>query len=154
MNRAQRRQASRLSRRTQHHAKRNGIVKPWLHEIHYVFAPIDAVFDQLKTGEIMCDEKGTPIFRDFEGKLYELCPAIDGWVETWDAIARKWGFELDLEPLAKLSRKLNYGVILTPADVEAGHAVINRCRELFRGMDVYAVKSEVRTQEIRMEMGL
>ena len=152
MNRAQRRQSIKL--RSRYVQKRNRIIKPWLHEIHLVFAPIDAVFDQLKSGEILCDDKGVPIFKDFEGQLYELCPAIEGWIETWEALSRNFRFHLDLEPLKKLNKKLEYGVILNEKDVEDGYSVINRCRELFRNMDVHAVKSVVRTQEIKIEMGL
>lgn len=151
MNRAQRRQRQRGARQAQHHhAKR--IIKPCLMDIHLVFEPIEAVFTQLHSGEIQCDEKGTPIFKDFEGNWYEISPAIDGWVELWETLFRKWGFALDITPLAKLSRKLAYGVLMTPLDVAAAHAVIAQCRQLFRQMDVNRLKSEVRTQQIRMEM--
>lgn len=152
MNRAQRRQAERTNRHPQHQTRRKPITKPWLHEVHLVFDPIDAVFDELRRGEVKCDGKGVPIFRGFDGVWYELAPALDGWADTWAGIARKRGLELDAEPLAKLSRKLGYGVILTPADVEAAYAVIERCRRIVMGADVYQLKADVRTQEIRMAM--
>lgn len=150
MNRAERREANKAARRASSGRKREMINRPMLHEIHRVFAPIDALFDELRAGEVS-SVLGEVVFQDQEG-YHTAAPALEGWVDLWEMLKREYRLQLDLAPLHVLASKLRDGTLLTLAEVDAAYSVINSCRDLYRGMDVYQVKSFVRTQQVKIAM--
>lgn len=152
MNRAERRAAAALAKKlaTQKHRpprQPGKPIRPWPHEVRHVFAPIEQIFDELRQGEIT-EVAGQPAFRDSEGNWFTVSPAIAGWVDTWQRLNQQFGLGIDLAPLQALGEALDAGAMLTMPDIEAAHQVIVRCREAYRGMDVYAVKRVVRDSEL------
>lgn len=134
-------------------AGKQRIRRPSIIQVHFIFAPIDRIFEQLENdGTIMVDEKGRPVFQDEDGTYHATAPAIGGWIELWERLASKGGFTIDLEPLRKLCRKLELDTVLMEDDVAKAKATINECRRLFRGMDTTAVASMVRDQQIAIEL--
>lgn len=131
---------------------RPGTTRPHLAEVAGAFALIDAAMRQIASGEVFADQKGTPIFQA-EGEWHETAPALLGWVDLWQRLSDKNALGLDLAPLFQLANRLSYGVPLTPEGVEAAQKCVDACRKAYRSMDVFAVKEEVRTQEIRVAIG-
>lgn len=130
---------------------RQRIVRPHLAEVAGAFAMIDAAMRQIASSEVFADEKGTPIFQ-VDGEWYETAPALLGWVDLWQRLSDKNALGIDIAPLFQLANRLSYGVSLTPEGVEAAQKCVDDCRRAYRGMDVHAVKSEVRTRQIAMAM--
>lgn len=129
------------------------IQRPSVIQILYIFDPIDRIFDQLDSdGMIHVDTRGVPVFCDCEGVWHPTVPALLGWIELWERMKAKGRFQLDLEPLHKLCRKLELDTVLMEDDVANAKAVISECRRLFRGMDTVAVASMVRDQQIAIEI--
>jgi len=126
--------------------------RPMLDEIYRVFQPLEHVFNELKRGEITCTAQGVPIFPDDDGTYYEIVPALSGWIDLWQRMDEQCALGIDLKPLTQLVGKLNYMMPLTPDDVQRAYDVINQQRQAYRGMDVFAVKKLVRTQEIAIAL--
>ena len=123
------------------------IIKPWPHEVHRVFAPIEWMFDELRRGEIT-ELAGQAAFRDIDGGWFAAVPALEGWLDTWQRLDHQYRLGIDFAPLQRLASALEHNELMTAGDIEAAYAVIARCREAYREMDVYAVKSVVKTTEI------
>jgi hypothetical protein len=131
MNRAERRAAAALAKKlsTQKHRpprQPGKPIRPWPHEVHHVFSPIEQVFDELRQG-VITEIAGQPAFRDGEGNWFTVAPAIAGWVDTWQRLNQRLGLGIDLAPLQALGEALDAGAMLTVADVEAAYQVIVRC---------------------------
>ncbi|WP_374537227.1 hypothetical protein [Chitinimonas taiwanensis] len=150
MNRAERREAKKSAKRAGTGRRRALINRPMLHEIHRVFAPIDALFAELRAGEVSAVQ-GEAVFQDQDG-YHTAAPALEGWVDLWEMLKREYRLQLNLAPLHVLASMLRDGTLLTLDQVDAAYAVINSCRDLYRGMDVYQVKSFVRTQQVKIAM--
>lgn len=149
MNRKQRRAVAK-SRANPHRRpprKPGQIIKPWLHEVHRVFAPIEWMFDELRRGEIT-ELNGEAAFRDIDGSWFTVVPALTGWIDTWSRLNQRHALGIDFAPLQQLADALEYNELMTGDDIEAAYAVIARCREAYRNMDVYEVKDTVKTTEI------
>ncbi|WP_281982074.1 hypothetical protein [Azonexus hydrophilus] len=121
--------------------------KPRLDSALRVFKPVFAAFDQLATGEIET-VRGAPVFKDWSGEWCELAPAIDGWADCWDRICRNQGIDINLEPLRKLARKLDYGAPLTEDDVSSARAVIDATWQAYIRLPVEITRSHAQTEEI------
>ncbi|AXK39646.1 hypothetical protein [Crenobacter cavernae] len=147
MNRTQRRSAARTKPAMPPRRRYTGPNRPTLAEVHQVFAPIDWMFDEMRQGEVS-EMSGVAAMRDVERNWYQIGPALAGWIDCWQRLDRRFSLGLDLTPLCELGRKLDDGELMTMAEIDAAYAVINRCRELYRQMDVYEVKTVVRTTEI------
>ena len=133
-------------------SRRPKVARPLPHEVDLVFRPLDLIFAQLRAGEIDA-YRGAPVFRSFEGELCEVCPALEGWIETWALLDSKFRLGIDVAALITLRKKLVFGVPLTPEEVESAAEVVNRQRLAYaRDMDVYEVKSVSRTAEIKLEL--
>jgi hypothetical protein len=139
--------------RRQYNPARNRVVvnKPRLDSALRVFEPVFAAFDKLASGEIET-VRGAPVFKDWSGEWCELAPAIDGWADCWDRICRNQGIDIDLEPLRKLARKLDYGIPLTEDDVSAGRAVIDETRSAFVSLPVEVTRAHAVTEQIQIEV--
>ena len=136
-------------KKRKHHRPR--IRRPHLAEIAGAFALIDAAMRQIASGEVFADEKGTLIFQA-DGEWCETAPALLGWVDLWQRLSDQHAMGLNMAPLAQLANRLSYDVPLTPEGVEAAKQCVDACRKAYRNMDIHAVKSVVRTQEIAVAM--
>lgn len=95
-----------------------------------VFGIVDAVLRSLESGEIEC-EMGRPVFRDDDGTWTEVVPALLGWCDAFDRISRAAGIPIDMEPVRRLARRLEYGILLEVAELQTAKALTDRCRAIF-----------------------
>lgn len=152
MNRTQRRAAKKAKPPAKPAPRRPGkIIRPWPHEVHHVFAPIEWMFDELRQGKIT-EMAGQAAFRDIEGNWFTVVPAITGWIDVWQQLNQRYGLNIDLAPLQALADALEHNELMTQGDIEAAYRVIARCRQAYRNMDVYEVKSIVTTIEIAIAL--
>ncbi|CAL62420.1 Hypothetical protein HEAR2288 [Herminiimonas arsenicoxydans] len=102
------------------------LLKTQLWKVKAVFDPLEAIIDQLEQqGTVDCTTGGTPIFKDTnDGHWYETPIAIMGVVDAYQMHQERKGIDLDLEPLRKLAKKLEYDMPIFEADTKA-------CRECF-----------------------
>lgn len=151
MSRALRRAAERAKPVTFRPRRLHGPNRPRLDEVRLVFDPIDRMFEELAAGEVSAADD-VPIFLDYRGQYGEIAPALSGWIEMWAELSRAYRLSMDLSPLQVLHEKLDSGAGLVPAEVADAKALIDCQRQLYRGMDVYYVRSLVNTQCIRYEL--
>lgn len=77
---------------------------------------------------------------------------MDGWADCWERIPCNQGIDIDLEPLRKLARKLDYGIPLTEDDVSSGRAVIDATRSAFVSLPVEVTRAHAVTEQIQIEV--
>ena len=131
--------------------KRQRIQRPTLVEVHHAFYLIDAVFNDLKGGEISVSDDG-PVFKDeLDGRWYPICDALAGWVDIWARLVRRYNLTINLAPLLQIENALRTDAEITPELVDACLAVIEQCRRAYRGMDMQVVKSIRKTTLIAIE---
>lgn len=94
------------------------------------FASIDALLASLEHGEVDV-EAGVPVMRDWDGGWCEIAPALHGWCDCWERIARRMGAALDLGHVRRLANRLDSGILLSLSDVERARAITDRCRALY-----------------------
>jgi hypothetical protein len=70
-----------------------------------IFNIPERILTKLRNGEIEA-QQGRPVFIDNTGALQEVCPALEGWIFTWQKINDKLGLNLGMAPLRKLHNKL------------------------------------------------
>lgn len=93
-------------------------IYPDLHDVGLIFRPIFNLFEQLRAGEVDA-VKGRPVFRDWQGQLCEVVPALEGWAGCWDRIAAGERLQLSTEAIKKMAKRLQYDVPLTEEEVDA-----------------------------------
>lgn len=114
------------------------------------FAPIDQLLAALYQGEI--DVEGSvPVMRDWDG-WSEIAPAIHGWCDCWERIARHMAAPLDLGFLRRLANRLNAGILLDLADVDRALLLVTRCRALYLACPLWLRKSAVQDELIAIAL--
>ncbi len=131
MNRAQRRLAEKHERRGTQPQQEKVVPLPFLFDQFTVFDFMDTFLQKIKNGYIE-SVQGVPVFTDNEGKLTELCPALMGWIETWEFIFEKIGVNIPMASLRKIHNKLLYNSPLSRAEIYAAEVTNNECMQLFR----------------------
>ena len=122
---------------------------PSLLEMHALFSPIFKTMDDLASGEVE-HEKGIPIML-FDGAWAAIHSAMIGWACCWDRICKDQGIEYSSEPLRKLARKLENGVMLEVSDIEQARANIELTRQVFRRTPARVLKEHSVTEQIAIE---
>jgi len=112
-----------------------------------IFDMPQTIMEKLRNGEIEAYQ-GRPVFRDNTGTLCEICPALSGWIFTWQRINDELGLNINLEPLGKLHNKLQADMPLQPADVDAADATLKIMRQVFRASDRNRIASIAKTAQI------
>ncbi|WP_137010107.1 hypothetical protein [Aquitalea aquatilis] len=152
MNRAQRREVVRAKPVPPPRRRYTGPNRPSLVEVHRCFAPIDHMLDCLDAGEIYVIDD-VVVFKDFEDSTwYALVPAMLGWCELWQRLALHYRLDIDTGPVRVLMGKLERAEYLAKEEIAAGRAVVDLTRRAYMGMDVYEVKSFVRTQQLKIQL--
>jgi hypothetical protein len=121
------------------------------HEVDHVFRPLDQIFAQLRAGEVDA-ERGTPVFLAGKDHWAAICPALEGWIATWQLIGERFRLGIDQTPLDSLRRKLDAGMPMVPGEVEAAAAVIGAQRVAYARLNAHEVKAISRTAEIKLEL--
>lgn len=114
------------------------------------FATIDSLIASLEHGEVDA-EGGIPIMRDWEGGWCEIAPALRGWCDCWELIARRMGADLDLGHLRRLANRLDKGMLLEVSDVDRARVITDRCRALYLACPVDTRLAAVRDERIAIE---
>ncbi|UCV02333.1 hypothetical protein [Dechloromonas denitrificans] len=124
---------------------------PGVADMHKAFAPIDQLLASLDQGEVDI-EGATPVMRDWDGWC-EIAPAVQGWCDCWERIARRMGETVpDLAFLRRIANRLAAGMLLDTADIDRAHAVIARCRALYFACPVWIRKSAVQDEMIAIAL--
>ena len=141
---------SKKPRRAYRPDRKNSVDRlPSLLEMHALFSPIFKTMDDLASGEVE-HEKGIPIML-FDGEWAAIHAAMIGWACCWDRICADQGIEYNSEPLRKLARKLENGVMLEVADVDNARANIEFTRQVFRRTPAHVLRQHSVTEQIAIE---
>jgi len=143
MNRAQRRA---MMRNKQRLAERF-VPLPALLDEFTIFDMPQTILDKLRNGEIEAYQ-GRPVFRDNTGAICEICPALSGWIYTWQRINDELGLNINLDPLGRLHNKLQADMPLQLADIEAAETTLTTMRQVFRASDRRQIASIAKTAQI------
>lgn len=96
-----------------------------------VFDHIDTMLQKIGNGYIE-SVQGVPVFRDNEGKLNQVCPALQGWIETWQMINEKLNLVIPVQHLQSICNKLHYAMPITERDLKLATATNAYCKAVFR----------------------
>lgn len=146
MNRQQRRQAQKAARRGIDRSERV-VPLPALLDEFTIFDIPQTILDRIEAGEIEA-ANGVPIFRDNTGEWNEVCPALSGWIFTWQRISDAMAMQLDLAPLRKLNNKLQYDMKISEQEIEASQVALNKIRHAFRAGDRSRIAELARDAQI------
>lgn len=127
------------------------INRPNLNDCYQVFAPVDDVFACLEAGEID-SVQGMPVFKDRNGDLCEVAPAVEGWAAMWDRLCKGEGIVFNSKPLTKLAAKLRYDSPLTEEEVAEAKAVIEMTRTMYMRLPISVTREYARAEEIYIKL--
>jgi hypothetical protein len=146
MNRTQRRQAAHTKPLAPPRRRHTfGPSRPTLNEVRSSFAEIDHVFELLRSGEIEIHGDIPAFRRETTDEWFQLAPAMHGWCDLWSRLATHYHLPINTAPLRHLVDEIHNDRFVSKAEVEAAWGVINIARAAYSQMDVYEVKSFVRT---------
>lgn len=117
-----------------------------------IFDIPERILSKLRNGEIEALQ-GRPVFYDNAGDLQEVCPALEGWIFTWQMINDKLGLNLGLAPLRKLHNKLQACMLLTHTDVTQAQAALEHIRAIYRITDRQKIASIAKEAQIAILIG-
>lgn len=124
--------------------------KPRLDSVYHIFAPIYTALDKIKSGEIE-EINGRVMFKDFEGHWCDLAYAMLGWGSCWERIGKHENIEYDSEPLTRIAKKLDLGMLLEERDVEVFKEHIDYTKKIFMSLPVHVTKELAKTEQIAIE---
>lgn len=130
LNRKQRRQLQRDQRRGIDRGEKVVSLPPLLDEFTIFDIP-QTILDRIAAGEIEA-ANGVPIFRDNTGAWNEVCPALDGWIFTWQRISDAMQLGLNLKPLQRIHAKLDRDMPISQADICDALCTLRNTRLAFR----------------------
>jgi len=133
LNRAQRRQAEKNTRRGITHAERV-VPLPALLDEFTVFDMPQSIIDQLKNGSIDC-ANDVPVFRDNSGQWIEVLPALNGWIFTWQKISDELHLSLPLKSFYAISERLEKGILIQAEIIGVADIALDIFRIAFREAD-------------------
>lgn len=152
MNRTQRRQIERDQRRGIDRNAGRVVMLPAAIDEFTVFDMPQTLLDKItQSGEIE-SLQGVIIFRDPSGDWNELCPALDGWIFTWEKISKDLNANLNLTALKRLNKKLYESMPLSKTDCDSANAALDDCRKLFRSCDRKQVMKIAKDAQIAILM--
>lgn len=135
MNRTQRRQLERDHRRGIDRNAGRSVMLPAPIDEFTVFDMPQTLLDKITQSGAIESIQGTVVFRDPAGEWTQLCPALDGWIFTWEKISKDLNVPLDLTPLKRLNKKLYADMPLSKADCDSSRTALHDCRKIFRSCD-------------------
>lgn len=134
--------------RKPYHPRRTQAVLMRPDQVHQVFRPIDAILEALHGGLIETIS-GVPVFRDWHDQWCAVSPALEGWADCWDRIAREEGFtHINTAPVRRVASKLKLDSPLMEAEVARLAAVIRDCRMAIRRIPIERIRLYMKTEEI------
>jgi hypothetical protein len=148
MNRTQRRQIERDVRRGIDRSERSVSLPPLLDEFTIFDIP-QRIFDQISNGSIDAVQ-GVPVFRDNEGALCEVTPALLGWIVTWEKISHDHHLGLTLLAMTSVCKRLEASTPLTRLIIGQAQVELNACRAAFRLADRKAIMATAKTAQLQI----
>lgn len=109
------------------------------------------ILQSLATGEINA-VNGKPVCLDNEGNWCEICPALSGWIFTWQHIGQKMSLNIELSAMVKLHNKLQASMPMQINDVQAAQHEMNELRTFFRKSDRKRIKELAQQAQILILM--
>jgi len=103
--------------------------EPSILDMRAAFEPVDALLAHIEAGELTY-EQNTPVLI-IGDTACEICPAMAGWVETFERIAIRLGTPIDLSPLIRIGKKLSLGIMLEESDLARAKLLVDRCRAIY-----------------------
>lgn len=150
MNRTQKRQQARDLKRGITRTDRI-VPLPALLDEFTVFDMPQTMLEKLTNGEIEAVQ-GVPVFYDNEGVLTEICPALQGWIHTWERINEKLNGRLNLAPLQRINNKMHTSTLITMGEVIAARHTLDSMRKFFRSANRQAICEISKTAQIAILM--
>ncbi len=150
MSRALRRQLERHQRRNICRKERVVSLPAMLDEFT-VFDMPQTILDKISNGEIEAYQ-GRPVFRDNAGVLCEVCPALKGWIETWERINASLDLNINLRPLTIIHNKLDVSMLISKQQIDQAKTTLTEMRHAFRTNDRSKIASVAKTAQISMLM--
>jgi len=150
MNRAQRRLAEKQERRGTAYVPKV-VPLPFLFDEFTVFDFIDTFLLKLRNGSVD-SAQGVPVFRDNEGELTQLCPALLGWIETWEFIHEKIGVDISMLPLQRIHNKLTYVMPISQSEIFAAIVTNEACKKAFRGQNRKLITEAAKLAQFKILM--
>lgn len=138
MNRIERRRLERDQRRNIDRSYKSVSLPPMVDEFS-IFGVYDRIILQLESDYINVVGY-TPIIKDDNGQICDLCYALKAWIYTWEKIAEGLGIELDLKLLNRLHHRLFALMPLHPNDVQGAKDCLYMQRMIFRQYDRQKIK--------------
>lgn len=133
MNRQFRRQHARDQRRGIDRSERVVLLPPAIDEFTIFDIP-QTILDRVQSGEIE-SIRGEPVFKDNHGEWNEVCPALEGWIFTWQRISDEMDLFIDQSALEKLNRKLKYDMPIFEDEIAECQRILTKIRMAFRCAD-------------------
>lgn len=115
------------------------------------FRPILEVIRQLRAGEVD-SVRGRPVARDWLGDWMEIAPAMEGWADCWERIARHEALPIDHAAIRKVAKCLANGVPLMPEQVEACARAVQACYDAYLVLPKSVLVAHIRTEQIAIEL--
>lgn len=160
LSRAQRRELARLQRRAASAKPARRVISrndlkmrtiPW--NTHAVWAPLDQIMDRMEIDGTVETAQGRPVLYDAgSGGWYEIAPAIMGVVDFHRIAAERHGWQIDLNPLTKLAKKLEHGSPIFSRDLDAVRATAAICKRHAGELTLREAQDILRTVRIQIEM--
>lgn len=128
------------------------IALPKLLDEFAIFDFPQILLEKLTNGEIEAVQ-GVPVFYDDHGVLTQICPALSGWLLTWQRINHKLNANMNLMPLQRIHNKLNACMPISMGEVSAAKQTLTSMRLVFRNSDRQIIKEVAKTAQIAILMG-
>lgn len=148
MNRTQRRQAEKNTRRGVTHTQRV-VPLPALLDEFTVFDMPQSILDQLTNGCIDSIDD-IPVFRDNTGQWCEIAPALEGWIYTWAKINDDLNLNLSLNNMVILANRLNIGELIGSNHIDNAKNELTACRLAFRKSDRQQIVQIAKNAQIQI----
>lgn len=145
---------NRQQRRAEKHRKfqyERTIPLPRMLDEWTIFDCPQRIINTILTGEVP-SIMGKPVFLDNQGDWCEVCPALSGWIFTWQRIIDRLGHNASLIALGKLHNKLQADMPLQTSDVHQALDELNILRNIFRQTDRQLIKSIAQDAQIAIFM--
>lgn len=126
--------------------------QPW--RLNAVFDPLLAIINQLEqngTKDVAND--GTAIFLDLgDGHWYDSSVAIIGVAEAYEIHEKRAGIKINLEPMRRLAKKLEYDMPIFASDTKDVRACFVRMRAASMNMTLAYARDLIRDTQIQEQI--
>lgn len=130
--------------------------RPPLFEVYAAFRPIYSLLDQLKTGYVdvaIINGRESAYFVDPEsGDRQPAAPCLRVWINFFERLLSRNKLSLDLWPLRKLCNKLDYGVMLTTAEVAEAGDLVGKLRVVYRNSPIRVIADCALTEQVAIRL--